>query len=249
MSVSDDDMYKGIMQESSSPYACSRGSDFMKDSKCNARCEFIAKQRKVLPRLNDTTGSVEYPTIYRRDLNRCIYDDDSKCKVPTVEACKEAVFKDDCGPGLCDATCNGFAEATEGVDVQNAILQQQFEDNGMCRDGRVVYTRKGSMLDNYFTGLTLLTGLFSGSTRTFSTNAAACDSIDSKCIDLTLEEGPDSYYIVESTEGDFSALIPSLAGDTTPGKKKYRAVFFNSYLGRLGFKDQSKNMHTLRVVK
>jgi hypothetical protein len=250
MSVSDEDMYKGIMQENSSPYTCSRRSEFMTDPKCNARCEFIAKKRNVF-RSNpkETAGAKEHPTVYRRDLKRCIYDS-NKCDVPTVEACNAGQFTGECPPSACATTCNGLEEANWEEGVPNAIMQKEIEDRGMCRDGRTIYEKKGSMLDNYYTGLSILKELFANSKKRFAygNTVSAKDPCADGCIDLSLREYGDVYKIGESKSGDVGALIPSVAAPPGSGLKEYRVVSYNSIMKLLRFEDENKNTHTLFFV-
>jgi hypothetical protein len=242
--VTDAMMYEGEHVQDMECKRASEGGDFFQDG-CNKRCEKMSKGLFTWP---DGTKSREvfkydganqkvYPKLFRRDLGRCVYEED-KCALPTQEACLQngAEFNAACD-SVCSRKCDGFAEAGS-----NVAFLQQYEDNGMCTmDGQVMYEKQGSLLENYNRQLSSkMTAAFGGTgsshTKPFYYGNAT-DTLEELYVDA--EDG--KYYLRHHN------AVNTLTGAAMKADvdKSFEISNYNDILNLVAFRDANDRQYTV----
>jgi len=133
---------------------------------CNTLCSKKAQADPTFSaRVRRTNGG--YPTFYRRDLGKCVYDED-KCKYPTREACNSQYtdFPDMCPTEAVEACANEKAtDSSEGTCNKNMTTNwtnsnpTQNIKNSFCTSNYgVKYTKVGNMNKDYNVQLSKLQG-------------------------------------------------------------------------------------------
>ena len=130
---------------------------------CNTKCQRLAKADPSSSR----DGGETWPSLYRRDLGRCIYDQhkpsdpyNHRCTLPTHEACQSEGFKEECG-AVCREDCQDPLDTAVHPRMrQYDISDRKYEANNRCTpDGWATYSNRGNIVGGTASQQSLVSGL------------------------------------------------------------------------------------------
>lgn len=229
---------------------CDASSENLFQDGCNNICTILATKNGVSRK--KINGTTQYPTLYRRDLGRCVYDSDGsdpgdKFKLPTKEACLYSDFKE--GNANCptdDICTKNMMTADSKISDSDLDLKQKYVRNEYCSlDSSPTYDKIGNIVKDFdvkVSDLPLKLLISYNKQTDFATPPV-------KPVNITLEEKiqkiPAPKYRTSNLYGRKISEDLKLNTGTTIGTSPYWAIRYYPTFGEILIQDNMENLFSV----